>query len=395
MILATVCLFLASLTFAEDRVLRLAPPQRDLAMRNLLPKVASAPLREVLNNPRLMVYSERDMPRAYQNWSTVSGGFHDPYYNISASKPMEPVGNADEFPWKHPFGTHRSENVYNFKFILLPTDERGVTRPIVYFMGERSEFLSNSTPAYSWLFPVGTIVGEVLYQRAPDGADVVFELRTRTRRLQDWTPAVYRPYPTADDLVRGIEKIPAWSNDVSLTKLYNHLSIENRSRVMRMTDENHQRRAFYAETKPDELPSIPPNTVKKLLDTEFKEATGSYWRPSEKGSPSAPTTKAAFHIVPAGYDGGFVEVSRESCFRCHQDTNQSTMKFDMNRDWYGNTRGSDTVFTFLPVDPGCISHNGTNLDPVFRRDLLAAGVIAPMDPRIHSRDVYRRIPGVR
>ncbi len=68
-------------------------------LRKMLPKVADADLQKILDDPRLILYTDHEMPRAYQMWSGDLQGVHSPYYNISANG-SEPYGNGNrEFPW--------------------------------------------------------------------------------------------------------------------------------------------------------------------------------------------------------------------------------------------------------------------------------------------------------
>ena len=124
------------------------------------------------------------------------------------------------------------------------------------------------------------------------------------------------------------------------------------------------------------LPAIDHELVKKLLDTPFKSALGQEWKRGPDGTEAfAPTTEAAFHIVPKNYHGGFVEVSSTSCMRCHDSTLKHARDFQPFRDWYGRVRGADNIFSFHIFEPGSIAYNGIGREPNLRQDLIDAGLL--------------------
>jgi hypothetical protein len=129
-----------------------------------------------------------------------------------------------------------------------------------------------------------------------------------------------------------------------------------------------------------------------LTETVFKSALGSSWYTDRKQVHTvAPTTDAAFHIVPARYDAGFIEVDQVSCMRCHDTVNRHVNDFNFGRDWYGRVRGSDGIFSIHPFDPGCISYNGTSVPARLNQSLMHAGLLAQFDPRVHSTEIYHQL----
>jgi len=128
---------------------------------------------------------------------------------------------------------------------------------------------------------------------------------------------------------------------------------------------------FTAHSRVESLPAISKATVRHLLGRPFSSAKGKTWvRSSETGASYAPTTKAGFHIVPKDYDGALIEVSKESCMKCHQTTAKHASDFQPGRDWYGRVRGSDGIFSFHAFDSRHVSHGGLRVDPVLRKDML-------------------------
>jgi hypothetical protein len=115
------------------------------------------------------------------------------------------------------------------------------------------------------------------------------------------------------------------------------------------------------------------------------------WRRGANGAAThAPTTSASFHIVPANYDAGFIEVERASCARCHSTVGMHVRNFDYSRDWYGRIRGSDGIFSFHPFSPGSISGNGFGAGVSLRSELIGAGILAHYDSRLHPRSLYHQ-----
>ena len=360
-------------------------------LRDMMPQVNNPKIQQLLNDPELIFYTNEEMPPAYQSWSGSLQGVHSPSYNISAGG-SEPFGNGNrEFPWSAPAGTHRTRNVSPFRFLRLPRNEEGKLLPIVW---QRRHLRGSNSRGYTWRYPVGTVFGEVLMMRAPSGTRYTFELRLRFRRQARWAVNVFRPFPTAEHLAKRIRQLrPNWQQQPQLARLVRHL--EEPIKLVRQTlADNHPVRSFKQTIGVDNLPPVGDDLlVQELLTgTTFVSALGATWREGTGGNvSSAPTTDAAFHIVPAKYDAGFVEVDHISCIRCHQTVNQSVTRFDFGRDWYGRIRGSDGIFSFHPFDPSCISYNGFSLTTRLRTSLVNAGVLAKYDENRHSSAVYREI----
>ena len=150
---------------------RLMASAKEQRLRAQLPKVENEDVQRILDDPALVLYSDTEVPPAYQDWSSGLPGVHAPNYNVSANR-SEPFGNGNiEFPWGAPGGTHRTSNVSTFRFLWLPNDEDGKRRPVVWY---RKFLAGSSAKGYAWTFPVGTVIGEVLRLRSPDGKYVVF-----------------------------------------------------------------------------------------------------------------------------------------------------------------------------------------------------------------------------
>lgn len=369
---------------------RLMSAERDATLRRFFPKVDSPELAAILANPELILYTEDEMPKAYQFFDGAFPGVHSAHYNISANG-SEPFGNGNrEFPWSGPVGTHRTSNVSTFRFLYLPRDKQGRRWPVVW----NSQYAAGEGAAsYAWTFPVGTVVGEVLTLRGPDQKDYTFELRVRRREVGFWEVDVMRPFPTAASLAKRIAELrPDWKSQSQLRLVCDHLKAAKSMPVFTLTDSQPNRRAFSQTLAVDDLPSLGDDKLvaELLTTTKFRSATGENWRELAHGmSPRAPTTQAAFHVIPANYDAGFVSVDSKSCARCHDTVNQPVRSFNQGRDWYGRIRGSDGIFSFHPFALSSVSGNGYSAAVQIRPELQAAGIVAPFDARIHTSDRYQ------
>ncbi len=373
---------------------RLMTKERDQAFRKLMPKVDDPNLQEKFADPRLILYTDREMPRAYQDWSTMLPGIHSPSYNISANG-SEPFGNGNrEFPWSTPAGTHRSTRVSSFKFLWLPETEDGRVAPVVWY---RTRLPGDNSAGYAWLFPVGTLVGEVLYMTGPDGRGYTFEVRVRNREEGEWGVDVFRPFPESADLANAIkERRPEWADNAELVSLVEHLESKTAMPKQTLRDSQPGRAVFRQQMGVDSLPPMDDALAAELLtSTEFESVLADYWRTDEAGLVTfAPTTDDEFHIVPRNYDGGFIQPERESCLRCHETVAANVRDFDFSRDWYGRVRGSDGIFSFHPFSPSSISSNGYGSSVSMRDSMERAGVLERYDPQIHTAERYQRVKGL-
>src|SRR5262245_45705416 len=277
---------------------RLMAAEKEERLRHMLPRVDDADLQQILGDPRLILYTEQEMPRAYQFWSGDLMGVHSPYYNLSANG-SEPYGNGNrEFPWGGPAGTHRTKGVEAFRFLWLPRDAEDRPLPVVWF---RKRLRGDAVDGYAWTFPVGTVVGEVLSMTGPDGYAYTFELRVRTREYGYWDVDVFRPFPSSGDLVRRVKELrPDWQDQPNLVRFVEHLEQPLEMKPRMLKDNQPARHAFEQTMGIDSLPALEDdNLVPQLLTSAtFHSTAGQHWRQSPGDVKTyAPTTAAAFHIV--------------------------------------------------------------------------------------------------
>ena len=326
-----------------------------------LPKIESEALKKIIFRDNIKFYDKSTMPLAYQDFTPGAlQGIHSPTYNISANR-SEPFGNGNiEFPWGKPAGTHRISGLNTTKFITLPKDSNGDILPIIYW--------NNPGEGYEWQFPHGTVIGEILYHE-----NTCFEIRTRIRNEGKWNVDVYRPYASHKELQDMIIRLfPNYKDDAELLALYNSASKVDED-LMVLEDTQPNKRVFLSKVKRVLLPGISKDKAKVLLANKpFKSVMGASWT-DNADSPPVPTVTEGYGIVPAKYDGDFVEVSSKSCARCHDSVNVHVRNFDFGRDWYGKVRGSDGIFSFHIFDPSCISYNGIGNGVRIRQDLIDDG----------------------
>lgn len=378
---------------AKRPPLRLMSAEKDARLRTYLPKVSDPEVAEILGDPNLILYTDTEMPPAHQDWAGMLNGIHSRTYNISADN-SEPHGNGNvEFPWGTPAGTHRTKNVFAFRFLRLPEDNDGNQLPVVW---HHRVLRGDSQAGYAWTFPVGTVFGEVLTMRAPSSKYYTFEMRMRVREEGDWGVDVFRPFPTADALAYRIRELrPNWNESERLVALVRHLDTPVDLPRLRLVSRQPRRQPFHQQMGVDKLPAIGDDKLvaELLTTTTFKSAHGQIWRQIAGDEASfAPTTDARFHIVPARFDAGFIAVDRQSCMRCHETVNQSVRNFNPGRDWYGRIRGSDGIFSFHPFALGSISYNGYGRGVAMRPALVNAGLLERYDRDKHPAKIYNKVP---
>lgn len=338
-----------------------------------LPKVESESLSKILFSDQIRFYDTETLPMAYQDFRGSLRGIHSPFYNISANR-SEPHGNGNkEFPWGKPAGTHRTEGVSTIKFMSLPKLE-GKTVPIVY------EYIAND--GYNWIFPRGTVFGEILYQN-----NDCFEIRTRTKSKETWIIDTLRPFNNAKELREQIVKnFPDYRKDDELLKLYVDCDLVNKDHMI-LEDSQPNRRVFTSKIQRIILPGISKEKVVSLLKSKpFRSAVGASWTGKSYG-PASVTVEEGYGIVPVKYDADFIEITSKSCARCHDSTNKHVDSFDFARDWYGKIRGSDGIFSFHIFDKNCISYNGIGSDVTINSYLKDNGFIIHRSKVVNS-DLY-------
>lgn len=370
---------------------QLIPQEKIDQWKKAIPKIENDPyLDKALHSDSILFYTDETMPEAYQ----FQGSVHNPKYNVAAVRQFDSKGNRlpgngnEQFPWEKPAGTDNVKNLVTLRFVYLPTDKNGVKWPVVYWRDK-----INGDPVSIWIYPQGTIVGELLAYYPPEGYySYIFEIRTRQRYIDKWEMDVFRPFQTNKELAKRLQEL-------GRTDLAKEVSDHPKFVKWRLADGEKRQRIFVQEATLDYLPEFnDKDLVAKLLTSSpFYSSTGIPWRWNSEGQTvsHAPFTKETFSIIPANYLGGMVGLSNESCTRCHQTTLHHVNEFTNNpfdgREWYGRIKGSDGIFSFNPFDPSCISGTGFNLKVAYNQKLINSGHIAHFDPTIHVNTMYKRI----
>jgi len=360
------------------------------ACRRSLPALDDKDMQALFLDPSTLYYSDREIPAAYQ----FHGTFHSPLNNLSGDPTDDGLpdgfgGNPNvDFPWLMPGGSDRAEGrVAGFKMLALPQAANGVRWPVVLWRERLPYNPHGAHVGLKWIFPVGTVIAEVLTLADSRGVTHTFEIRVRKRRKDYWDVDIFRPFPTREEfLARLAEVDPQTAQSVPRRT---HL------RQQRLVGRHRTHPGFDGTALVDELPALPEATAAALLDsTPFKSAEGAWWAsPNEgEGHAFAPTSRQAFSIVPQNYDGTFMGSDYVACRRCHDATLVSARHFDAQRGWYGHVRGSaDGIFSFHPVEPRAVSVLGFDLPVQIRQAFLQAGIVAWFDPHLHPASHYSRL----
>ena len=420
---ASIVLLLSGACSAQVQII----PQGQLQqMRALLPRLEDEAFQKILSDPTTIWYDTRSMPPAYQ--FMPGNGYLPTYFflanhNFSGDPTDQPLGNGRggnaniEFPWNQkPGGAHRAPYVDSFKGLWLPK-KNGRPVPVVWFRrdlpGRRGGgqivsdgVVSRQGPrtrgdmenAYGWVFPEGAVLVEALTTKTPKGYAVVFEIRFRIREIDDWGVEIFRPFPTAKSLAEALKKEPNADSHKLMREAIRYLDRDIPLQQAQLADTKHTAKlAFNVKSGYDPLPSLPTDTVSKLLyTTAFASALGQNWRTGTNGviafSPSNEANE--YNIVTTKYDGTFVGSDRESCIKCHESTNRHSTVFQVPRGWYGRVRGSDGILSWHPVDPRAVSASGAPVQVRFRGSFIQGGIIEQYNPSRHLPDVYKSIPGL-
>lgn len=334
---------------------------------------------EIAANPRVYIYDESTEPKVYQiAYDHPFPGFHLAAYNMSwggnAHTNGDPHGNGNhELPWGVAGGTHRCKpgnvagGVVKFTWMLLPEG-----KPVVWY--ERPD--DPRVSPVSWIYPVGTKFGEVILKRCKDGQLRTVEMRTRERLERSWTVDILRPFPTAEHLVKALQTLQGEDQYAGATALLHHVSRPVELPESRMFDQHQRQRAFDTRAAHDVLPDLDAKTEAALLDNfEFTSALGETWRGDNCFAPEG-------GVYPDNYDATHLGTTDASCLRCHRDVGTSVKRFARSpeRDWYGNIRGGDGIFSKSWNHPSCVSPNGAPRRIVM---LHQPGIIERYDPSRH------------
>lgn len=374
-----------------------------------MPCVTDPALRAILESERTMWYDRASIVPGYQDSfgdNVIAPiGMRPNTISSSLIDTAVPGGHAQifaargqfHFPFGAPIGSS-DDHVRVVDFWQLPT-AAGEPVPVVWWLREPN----NLTHRLNWLFPVGTVFGEVLFMRAGD-ALWPFEIRLRVREIDAWRSDAFRPFRTAEELAVALEarrtERASWAADPDIDRLIAHLRDDSTLSPVTLGSSNFAS-AFPAMTGAfDLLPGLDDPSILQalLMEQPFRSATDAVWKASGSLRAYAAGTDAGFSIVPRGYNGGLFEVNTETCERCHRDAGRPFKDWYDNILAYGELWGEDETFSWHPfANDTFVNGNGDVVDfnydnRTFRRDFVDAGLLVRYDSGAHPATLYKAIP---
>lgn len=250
---------------------------------------------------------------------------------------------------------------------------------------------------WRWLFPVGAVLGEVMLIKFADNSTSIFEIRTRTRKLDHWDNKVYRPFLSPMELSWAVKMERSdWYLNHKLLQLIN--TLETGVSVTKTLQSQHFRNIFTPVTgKIDNLPDFGDKTlVHDLLRNAYFRPVTAAWRVHEEGFKSYAPTTDGIAIVPTFYDGGLLPVDNTSCNRCHKDAGRQIGDFHGDLILYGEVWGEDQIFSWHPFDTRSFVDsqgnvvNFNNDNRKLRTDFQQ--MVVPLNRSLHPETVYKEIP---
>jgi len=327
------------------------PASKLATVKAALPIIADPSLAAVLASPHTLWYDEEVMKPSYQD--SVGASSNDKWPDLVAASEGIIGGfhNRSKKRWQFPFsttaGTDDSTNIQVENFAYFPQKNGQVpTMPITRVI------LNDKRPEWRWTYPTGTVFGEVIFIK--DGSELLpVEIRTRTRYPLGWAMNAFRPFPRAKDLVEAIKLYrPNWNNQSSLRELVSHLENPNTLRPASLSAKGVLAATFQQEGYLDVLPEFGDDQlVRELLtSTTFRSSYGASWKANGEQKTFAASTKSRLSIVPNNYMAGLIQVTDDSCMRCHKETNRLVSDFEYALYLYGEIWGMDGIFSFHPYD---------------------------------------------
>jgi len=242
-------------------------------------------------------------------------------------------------------------NTQNFKFVWRPK-VNGKSLPDSYTELPYKDANDNGAPGvvYDYQLPVGSIVGEVVYE---NGAVKDIRLREIAPDLRTQSTA-YRAFPTAEHLASAIEShAPAGMAGV-VAQLRNPNTLTRAKPVQ----SDYHVPVINEQGYEDKIPQLPQQTERQLASKAvFSSALGQAWKKNGDKVAYGPTGTNST-LLPS-FDVHSLAVNSESCMRCHEYTqtnfaflypgvkNTTTGSFNLNN--YGMTYGNrQRIFSYEP-----------------------------------------------
>lgn len=387
----SLCLLFFSLnSFAEIKDINIMSPERRAFYIKKLPKFDNPKINLELVGSNVFFYDEDTIAPAYQDSVPPFTGVQSNSSSIAAGRTNIFANGKFRFPFGKTAGLHEASNIDHFNMIVLPKNGDNIF-PIIYFTKSASYNGYQVGTRYDWLFPVGTTVYEVISMANPaDQKYYVFEVRALKRKLNGWSPNIYRPFPEAKDLSIAIEKLyPEWNKNSQLVKVMEYLKDYSK-----LEKESFPESTFVkAEGYFDHLPPMDETIVANLLtSTPFQSVLGTTWKDHNGKMSFAPKVNQDFSIFPRGNRLHALEVSTKTCTQCHQETGRPMATMFHEDSLYGEIWGSDRIFSFHPFTPGSI-YTGVQAQDhrQFRSEFISSGLLEAYNPEKHPSSMYKQL----
>lgn len=378
--------------------LQLIDPRDQVAYLKNLPNIEDPYLNDVLHSPGTIWYDENSMVFTYQDSFGNPTGPEGLRANrvaydvgITASEPS--IRALTEYfelqTFKFPFsitaGRTDHENSQAIYFWKPPYDAQGKPIPVIWW---------KNGSHWHWVFPVGTVFGELLLLRDSSAKSewYVHEVRTRVRKLNNWQTDIFRPFTRAIDLAHAIKKYRRNWQSTDLKALVEHLENDSTLQAAKLDSKAYEKAVpsfhgyydFIPETKDHALIRT---LLKKVM---FRSALDSEWKRDGDKVTYAPNTTAAFHIVPKNYIGGLLENNEKSCMRCHDQTGRPLGQLDYRASLYGEIWGEDQIFTWHPFKPYVEIYSVSDHSRIANPRLIEAGLLVEKRPSAQD-PIYREL----
>jgi hypothetical protein len=344
--------FLSHRGFSGDGPIQsLIPPQKLAVIKAALPQVGHPGLANILKDSQTLWYDEDVMTPSYQDSVGASSNSRWPDLVAGSESVITGMHDRIRHRWQFPFattaGTDESTNLQVENFAFFP-QVNGQVKTVNITTVIRNA----NRPEWTWTYQPGTVFGEVIFI-VDDGRILPVEIRTRTRYAPGWAMNVFRPFPRASDLAARIKQLrPNWQSAVNLKNMIDFLADTTTLRPASLRAVAGIASTFQQDGYLDRLPDFGDDQlVRELLTTTtFSSAYGRVWKENGGQKAYAPTTSSRLSIVPTNYTIGVVEVTDDSCMRCHKETGRLVSDFYFDLYLYGEIWGKDGIFSFHPYD---------------------------------------------
>lgn len=261
-------------------------------------------------------------PNAFQTASETGHLLIASDFKLAATD-RSSFGNANfEFPWKKTSGLKDDMNAKVMRFVHF-------AGPITYWKQRYVVKVSPNQdvfPIYMWSYHPGTVFGELMFVTDPEGNDYVFEVRTREKQADgSWKPRTF---------------VPSITTSGTTPKMFAGVVFGKK-----------------VEYDLEDIGEVNPNILKGVKFVRGETT----WTSSSNRS-----------IVPKDYTG-----AQAKCATCHETVGKHVWDFSITREWYGHVRGSDQIFSFLPLDHATIIRGNAGPTPRPDPKLVEMGLLKP------------------